>query len=69
MQEWNTDINSTSKAIHNRHLYSSFGIQLKCMLPIYLTRILAILRCLAHTLKVEKGRHNDTPSQQRNNNN
>ena len=55
-----------SKAIHYRHFYSSFDVQfyVRCMLPIHLTRILAILRYSAHTLRVEKGRHNDTPYQQ-----
>ena len=57
------DINTSSKANHYRNFYCSFEIQfyLKNTLPVYLTRILAKLRCSAHELKVKKGRHNGTP--------
>ena len=61
------DINTSSKANHYRNLYGSFEIQfyLKNTLPVYLTRILAKLRCSAHELKVEKGKHSGTPYLQR----
>ena len=67
IQEWVSDINTSSKANHYRNFYGSFEIQfyLKNTLPVYLTRILAKLRCSAHELKVEKGRHNGTPYLQR----
>ena len=67
IQEWVSDINTSCKANHYRNFYGSFEIQfyLKNTLPVYLTRILAKLRCSAHELKVEKGRHNGTPHFQR----
>ena len=67
IQEWVSDINTSSKANHYRNFYGFFEIQfyLKNTLPVYLTRILAKLRCSAHELKVEKGRHNGTPYLQR----
>ena len=67
IQEWVSDINISSKAIHYRNFYGYFGIQfyVGTNLPVHLTRNLAKLRCSAHELKVEKGRHSGITYQQR----
>ena len=53
IQEWVSYINTSSKANHYRNFYGSFEIQfyLKNTLSVYLTRVLAKLRCSAHELK------------------
>lgn len=67
IQEWYTDINNSSKAKYYRNFYDTFAVQfyIKLNLPTHLLRVLAKLRCSAHELNVEKGRHTGIPYHQR----
>lgn len=67
IQEWFSDVNNSSKAYHYRNFNTTFQVQfyVNINLPGHLSRILARLRCSAHELKVETGRHNGIPREQR----
>ena len=61
MHEWSSKLYDSGKARHNRYIMPNFGLAsyIKFDLPLKFRISLSKLRCSAHNLLVETGRHSN----------